>query len=114
MDNQIIKYNTELERDLLTRIRGLEGRLKEEKDKAKLAKEDLRDRFAMAALTGYLAWSPETNNRLGEPHETAELMFKIADAMLEARKKLQPVPTLHANMSNAEQVTPANLGQANK
>lgn len=46
--------------------------------------ETLRDRFAMAALTGLLACRP--------PHSTvtrkerAEYAYKYADAMMEARK----------------------------
>jgi hypothetical protein len=50
------------------------------------ARETLRDRFAMAALTGYLAsWAPHE-----EPCEfsssIAEDCYRLADAMMEARK----------------------------
>lgn len=50
--------------------------------------ETLRDRFAMAALTGlvagYLGRDPDDNYA---PNEIAELVFEFADAMLAERAK---------------------------
>lgn len=48
--------------------------------------ETLRDRFAMAALTGIMA----RNDELGAMcSDTAEECYDMADAMLEARKRVQ-------------------------
>lgn len=47
----------------------------------------LRDYFAAAALTGYMAWSPEDCDRIGAPDDIAHFAFKVADAMLTARQK---------------------------
>jgi phosphopantetheine adenylyltransferase len=45
-------------------------------------REQLRDQFAMAALTGCLA-----SNTIAENKEIAEMSYELADAMLEARKR---------------------------
>lgn len=45
------------------------------------AKDDLRDKFAMAALTGALAGRVP-----GERTEWAKAAYEIADSMMEARK----------------------------
>jgi len=45
-------------------------------------KPDLRDQFAMAALTGLLAYS----GRWSSSEDIAQRSFGIADAMMEARK----------------------------
>lgn len=44
----------------------------------------LRDYFAAAALTGYLAWSPPSGGQT-EPARAAEKAYLYADAMLAAR-----------------------------
>jgi hypothetical protein len=43
------------------------------------AKDDLRDKFAMAALTG-------VNTKEFDPQDIADKAYAIADAMMEARK----------------------------
>ena len=43
----------------------------------------LRDEFAMSALTGHMA----ADRQYGVPKELAEWMYRIADAMMEARLK---------------------------
>lgn len=45
--------------------------------------EDLRDRFAMAALTGMLADSKVR----GDVNEMARVSFIVADAMMKARQQ---------------------------
>jgi len=45
----------------------------------------LRDQFAMAALTSMLA--PVQDIRDGTPDRAAQLAYRFADAMLEARKE---------------------------
>ena len=41
-------------------------------------RETLRDKFAMSAIIGLASWEPE---------QAARLAYRVADAMLEARKK---------------------------
>ena len=57
-------------------------------DKLKLAKQTLRDQFAMAALTGLMS---HNGNSFSVEHfdvyDFANLSYEIADAMLEARDK---------------------------
>lgn len=54
------------------------------------ARETLRDRFAMAALTGLLAKHGDAgwceNGEVTSIPGAAETMFEYADAMMEARK----------------------------
>lgn len=49
------------------------------------ATRDLRDRFAMAALTGELAWQTVDLNWIGGYDKLARRCYTIADAMMEAR-----------------------------
>jgi hypothetical protein len=49
----------------------------------------LRDRFAMAALTGLLARGAHDHDKR-EGHRYYELSYEIADGMLEARKPKKP------------------------
>lgn len=53
---------------------------KKEEERKELAREQLRDQFAMAALTGMLA-----ANYSGD--RVAKSAYQIADYMLEARKE---------------------------
>lgn len=64
---------------LATQVRTLQNELR-------AARQALRDQFAMAALTGYLA----SFEPMGEPSEYASSIakdcYQLADAMMEARK----------------------------
>ena len=52
--------------------------------------EDLRDRFAMAALTGLLSASAGSIEDFGEQGLFAANAYIVADAMLAERKKNRP------------------------
>lgn len=53
-----------------------------------MAREELRDKFAMAALTGILVniESTDSVDRGGLRKIVADAAYRVADAMLEARK----------------------------
>lgn len=55
-------------------------------DALRVAHEGLRDRFAMAALQGLIPSSDSS------PEEFAKDAYKIADAMIEARKSVAQEP----------------------
>lgn len=59
-----------------------------ERDEARAeAQESLRDKFAMAALTGCYAGKAPQNVEIPDFEADAEMFYKIADAMLAARKE---------------------------
>jgi hypothetical protein len=55
---------------------------KQEEERKELAREQLRDQFAMAALVGMLPSISSSNWK-----KIAEHSYEVADAMLEARKE---------------------------
>ena len=57
------------------------ARLLREQQAEAQARAELRDRFAMAALTGLLAYPEEG----GAPQRYSEIAYEYADAMLKAR-----------------------------
>lgn len=65
-------------------------KIKSERDewieKVNLNMETLRDRFAMAALTGLIGWTPPGCDPNPSTQEEAEGAYLYANAMLEARK----------------------------
>lgn len=64
----------------------LECQVRNQERELAAARETLRDQFAMAALTGYLA----SFEPMDEPSEYASSIaidcYRLADAMMEARK----------------------------
>ena len=50
-------------------------------------KPDLRDRFAMCALSGLLAAQPEDAREWPDPSGLTDLAYEYADAMLRARAR---------------------------
>lgn len=50
-------------------------------------KKELRDRFAMAALTGMVEYDPQCGTAFPTPASAADASYEIADAMLVEREK---------------------------
>ena len=63
-------------------LREMEPQVVEAEQAEKQARAELRDRFAMAALTGLLA---NPSHDMLSPEEWASDAYNIADAMLKAR-----------------------------
>ena len=66
-------------------ISGLKGHIEILQVQLELSKKDLRDQFALAALTGFLR-TEQTGESILEAH--AKIAYKAADVMLEERNKV--------------------------
>jgi hypothetical protein len=88
LESKLAAIGKQIEIDQAT-IRSLDAKHKCALEALELQREDLRDKFAMAALM-----SPHTSERVGEnpsyEKHLAASCYRIADAMLEARNAGRP------------------------